>query len=217
VPARLDRPTDALTQGVLAKLSVTATTGPAIHTGLVLLDIVAAPGSDPAMPVAGLVDEKAMGATGFVAAQSKSAFPQGPSSLATAFSIALRQPDVELGAAVQALQSAVGGSSAVTVYKPSAPLYLVGGPDAAVATPPAPAPSPPAAPNTGTEPATISPADRRRVQLSLRRLGYFQGTVDGILGAATEGAIRRYQTESQAEASGHLTVDQFNRLLVDGR
>ena len=56
--------------------------------------------------------------------------------------------------------------------------------------------------------------DRRRVQLALQRLGYYAGTVDGVYGAESLAAIRRFQHELGADMTGRLTNDQARRLLA---
>ncbi len=60
----------------------------------------------------------------------------------------------------------------------------------------------------------MSQANRRQVQEVLRRLDYYQGSVDGIFGPRTRAAIRRFQREIGAETTGSLTADQANRLMT---
>ncbi len=60
----------------------------------------------------------------------------------------------------------------------------------------------------------MSQANRRQVQEALRRLDYYQGSVDGIFGPRTRAAIRRFQREIGAETTGSLTADQANRLMT---
>ena len=62
--------------------------------------------------------------------------------------------------------------------------------------------------------AGMSDADRRQIQEALRRLDYYRGPVDGILGPQTRVAIRRFQHAIGAEATGSLTADQANRLVT---
>ena len=59
----------------------------------------------------------------------------------------------------------------------------------------------------------MSEADRRRVQEALRRLSYYQGQVDGNFGPATRAAIRRFQKDIGAEATGRLTSEEATRLV----
>jgi peptidoglycan hydrolase-like protein with peptidoglycan-binding domain len=43
-----------------------------------------------------------------------------------------------------------------------------------------------------------------QVQRKLKKLGYYEGTVDGELGAKTRGAIRTYQEENSLEITGQV-------------
>lgn len=58
--------------------------------------------------------------------------------------------------------------------------------------------------------------DRRRIQEALRGLGYYTLAVDGIFGAETRAAIRKYQMQLMAQPTGRLTPEQAMRL-VSGR
>jgi peptidoglycan hydrolase-like protein with peptidoglycan-binding domain len=62
--------------------------------------------------------------------------------------------------------------------------------------------------------ADMSEADRRQIQEALSSLGYYQGPVDGIFGRGTRTAIRRFQRDIKAAATGHLTADQATRLVT---
>ena len=219
VSAVLERKTDALTQGLVGRLLVNTVVRSKADAGLVLLDTVAAPGGDP-IPLDGLADDKTMDHTGFVAVASPTPPPQGPSIMATAVSMAFDKPNVEVKATVQALRSAFAGPAAagLVAYETEQPAYLAGGPPPA--TPAAlasasPVPATPATPSPAL--AVLNPAERRRVQLSLQRLGYFHGRVSGTIGADTTAAIRRYQVESNLPPTGQLTGDQLGHLLEDGR
>ena len=92
---------------------------------------------------------------------------------------------------------------------------------------PAPTTAAPSAPLTAAAPsalpsprvlpaeAEMSVADRRQVQEALQRLDYYKGPVDGIFGPLTRAAIRRFQQQNiGADATGHLTADQANRLVT---
>ncbi len=210
VSATLERDTDALTQGLAGKFPVNTIVRSKAKAGLVLLDTIAAPGSG-AIPFAGLVDPAAMDDTGFVAVTSAKAPTQGPSTMAAALSAAFVQPNVDVKATVQALRNALTGPSAASLvaFEPAQPAYLVGAASALVA----PAVPDPAA----ATPAVLNPAERRRAQLSLQRLGYFQGRVNGTVGPDTTAAIRRYQADSGVPSTGQLTAEQASRLLEDGR
>jgi peptidoglycan hydrolase-like protein with peptidoglycan-binding domain len=60
----------------------------------------------------------------------------------------------------------------------------------------------------------MADSDRRRVQASLAKLGYYDGRVDGVFGPETRAAIRRYQHELGADMTGRLTAAQATRLAA---
>jgi peptidoglycan hydrolase-like protein with peptidoglycan-binding domain len=60
----------------------------------------------------------------------------------------------------------------------------------------------------------MSNADRRQVQEALSRLNYYRGAVDGIFGAQTRAAIRRFQHDIGAGSTGHLTAEEANHLVT---
>jgi peptidoglycan hydrolase-like protein with peptidoglycan-binding domain len=62
--------------------------------------------------------------------------------------------------------------------------------------------------------ASMSKADRLRVQDALARLGYYKGHVDGVFGQLTRAAIRRFQRDIGAETSGRLTAEEASRLVI---
>ena len=56
-------------------------------------------------------------------------------------------------------------------------------------------------------------ADRREVQITLARLGYYEGQIDGLFGPDTRAAIRRWQHKVGAEMTGTLSGAQETRLV----
>jgi peptidoglycan hydrolase-like protein with peptidoglycan-binding domain len=62
--------------------------------------------------------------------------------------------------------------------------------------------------------ADMTDADRRRIQEALRRLGYYRGPIDGIIGPLTRAAIHRFQQEIGSEPTGALRADQATRLVL---
>jgi peptidoglycan hydrolase-like protein with peptidoglycan-binding domain len=62
--------------------------------------------------------------------------------------------------------------------------------------------------------AGMSEADHRQVQDALRRLGYYEGPLDGIFGPLTRAAIRGFQHHVGAEITGHLTSEEASRLVT---
>ena len=241
-PATLERPTDALTQGIVARLPVRAVTGAPVRAGLILMDAVMVPGAAAPIPFGTLLDGGGADAVGFVGVQAAGSAPQGPTTLAVALSAALAQQPAELKAIVQTLRGAFAGPQAATivVQEPATPVLLAGDAPAVAAappppstptpapTPPPPTPPPPPAPVAAPAPLALpvpaeTPAwtpsigELRRGQLALQRLGYFRGSIDGVLGPLMVAAIKRYQSENRMEPTGRLTEEQFGQLLQDGR
>ncbi len=58
----------------------------------------------------------------------------------------------------------------------------------------------------------LSRDQRKEMQQRLNQLGYNAGTVDGILGAQTRAALRRFQTDSTLIPDGFATEDVLDRL-----
>jgi len=61
--------------------------------------------------------------------------------------------------------------------------------------------------------ASMSKADRVRVQEALRRLGYYQDQTDGVFGPLTRAAIRRFQRAVGTPTTGRLTAGEASRLV----
>ncbi len=64
------------------------------------------------------------------------------------------------------------------------------------------------------EEAQYTGQDRQAVQAALLGLGYYAGPVDGLFGAGTHAAIRRYQHEIGADMTGVLAPQQAARLTA---
>lgn len=60
----------------------------------------------------------------------------------------------------------------------------------------------------------LAPADQTIsvVQQKLKRLGYYDGTVDGQMGSQTSAAIRRYQLAENLKVTGELNTQTANSL-----
>ena len=244
--ARLERDTDALTQGMLARLLLGSVADPALRTGLLLLDSVALPGKGGAVPPdAGLGTLPA--GVGLVGTYSQATPASGPTTLATTLASAMAAPDVEATELLLRVRTALDGASGLSamIRPPERTGNLTGGPPPAppppalpaiVAVPappppvveapasppaPAPAPAPLVSPSvTGpdpTAPAVMGEVERRDVQAALLRLGYYAGRADGVIGPETLAAIRRFQHEAGAEMTGRLTVGQASRLLAGSK
>jgi peptidoglycan hydrolase-like protein with peptidoglycan-binding domain len=61
--------------------------------------------------------------------------------------------------------------------------------------------------------ARMTAADRRLVQETLRRLGYYKGPIDAIFGPLTREAIRSFQRNIGAVPTGRLTAEEASRLV----
>lgn len=203
VDSKLERDTDVLTQGIVARLLVSSVLGGG--AALVLMDVAARPDTDMAA-VTSMIRPTDLAHVGFAAAQIAPAGEQIAAPLALALADMLRSGKVELTSALGDLPASpsLGKARLLAVRPTTSPSWLVGQAPVAATTPVAVAARTLADPN---------PADRRRLQVALQRLGYFQGRVTGRFGPDTDAAIRVMQRESGEEASGHLTVAQVSRLL----
>ena len=56
-------------------------------------------------------------------------------------------------------------------------------------------------------------ADRRGVQIALARMSYYVAQIDGLFGADTRAAVRRWQHEVGANMTGTLSGAQATRLV----
>jgi hypothetical protein len=211
--AEIQRDTDALTQGLIAKSTYEAVAGSGAPAGLGLLDLVVAPqaGGTPHFDALTAPPLKA----GIIASVSAEAPPQGASAFAAAIAGALAKSDLGVGDAVTTIarQSASPGIT-LSVGTPAAPAWLLGGPPAAA--PAAAAPAAATAPAMPDE-AHMTDDDRKRIQAALLRLGYYDKQADGIFGADTRAAIRRFQHEIGADMTGEITPAQSARLLTAGK
>ena len=243
VSANLQRESDLLSQGVLVRLVLDALVRGQVRSGLVAMDAAtpAAPGVVDG--VAALVPGAAAAGIGLAVALMSPDEAATPLSAALIAGLAqpqvrlasllstIRQRLPE-GALVAFGEPASPGFLAGEPPPAAAAAAL---PAAAAPLPPgAPAAAPQAAPGTavtspvGARPPAVSPgseaqavpdeksmtlADRRRVQAALARMGYYEGATDGVFGANTRAAIRRFQFELRAELTGTLTASQATRLV----
>jgi hypothetical protein len=227
VSATIERDTDVLTQGLVAKSVLDTVRRSGASVGLVLLDAVAKPASAGKLSFAALAGASPADAVAVAAAGMAAAPPEGATPFASALAAAMAGPDIETGAVLKSLQQRLAANPAIelTVLAPSAPAWLAGGPAVAKASPsstPSPqSPQPPAlsgpAANAFPDEARMTAEDRARVQTALLHLGYYDGRVDGIFGAETRAAIRRFQHEIGADMTGQITPAQAGRLLAGGR
>jgi hypothetical protein len=117
-------------------------------------------------------------------------------------------PSAEPSAPPPATPPAAAASEAATEAVPSAPAPAT----SSAATVAAPAALPP--PGLLPPEAEMSAAERRQVQQALHRFDYYKGPIDGIFGPLTRAAIRRFQQDIGSNATGNLSADQANRLVM---
>jgi len=217
VAVRLARPADVLTQGVLAKSLIDVVTRGSAGPTVVAIDSVPAPETSGALRLDALSQGGLPDDFGLIAV-SQAKPPDTPTPLATALVADLKGPQVQAGPLLETLRERLGSNPSVTIAAQRAPVgsgYLAGAPVS-----PPPLPAAPAAAMQQAPPAFAFPADeqmtdaeRRRVQIALARLGYYDGRIDGMFGPDSRAAIRRYQHELGAEMSGRLTAAQATRLV----
>ena len=64
-----------------------------------------------------------------------------------------------------------------------------------------------------TAPSSAPAVDVRTAQRQLRDRGYYSGPVDGVIGAATEGALRAYQRDRGLKVTGRLDPPTVRSLI----
>lgn len=228
VSASIARPTDVLTQGVLARSLIGMLTRGGARSAVLALDVVPAPGAPATLGFDAAVQGDLPDGLGAIAVSQ--AQPQDvPTPLAASLVAEFKAPTVQIGPLLSATQQQLATNKTLTIaaiHVPAGQTFLVGAPAppapapvaAAPAAPVAPAPAQavPTAPNPVAalpDDAQMTDADRRRVQAALARLGYYDGQIDGVFGPDTRAAIRRYQHELHAEMTGRLTAEQATRLV----
>ena len=211
--ASMLRPGDATHGGlVAAALPVAESQGPTAMA-VALADMADTAGGrtlEVGAMLAGMQSQPGLGRSLFVV--------RPPAELSWLIGPAPRVPSAAL-VAVPALS--VPAAPAPVTPAPVTPALVTPAP--VTPAPVTPAPVTPApftpAPGSTVSASTVSPlaepnaAERRRVQLMLQKLGYFRGRITGRFGPDTVNAIRQLQRESDAEATGQLTVKQVEQLL----
>lgn len=136
---------------------------------------------------------------------------------------AVPPPAVPRGAEPENRPAAAAPPAGAPAAPPPAAPEPVAPPAASAAAPPAgtaaaaagaPAPQAPAAPGD----PSLTEAQRRGVQRSLRQLGYYGGAIDGAFGRRTLAAIQAFQAATGAEPTGTLTRRQIatlNRMAAE--
>jgi hypothetical protein len=230
ISARVARPSDVLTQGVLLKSlldTLARTNGPAI----VALDVIPKPDEPVQIGLEALADFPMPDGTGLVAI-TEVAPRDGPTPAANALVSGLSGPEVRTDILLGSIQSQLtsGNATVAALRMPARSGFLAGAPPPAP-EPPKPPPVPPVisavTPPTVEQLAPLPPvaavampdedmmtnAERREMQTALARMGYYAAQVDGVIGSETRAAIRRYQHEIGAGITGRLTAAQASRLV----
>jgi hypothetical protein len=242
VSASVDRPADALTQGLLAKTLVGAASGGKTAAAVLALDTVAMPNGPAVLPLDALMRPALPPTLGYIATVTR-APGNTPTPFATALVPLLHGTTVDSFRLLTDIREQMAGlktAGVAALHVPDTALSLTAPPVVAqpvVAATPAPsssaatpAASPPVAPAAAVgSPAAPPPASvaavkalpdedqmtgdqRRLVQRALAHLGYYDARTDGVFGPETHAAIRRWQHEVHAPMTGHLTAAEASKL-----
>jgi len=213
--ARIERPSDLMTQGVLAKSLLAAVTRDPATTAVVVFDLIPKPDGTAKLDLDALAGVAVPDGVGIVAG-TETTQADAPTPLATALAVALAGPTVHTEALVTRVQTQLAGSqlTLVAARVPVRPGFLAGAPAPVEPKAAAAAPMPAStAPEQLPDEAQMTEFDRRKVQGALVRLGYYSIPVDGVFGPETRAAIRRYQHEIGADMTGRLTGAQATKLV----
>jgi len=212
VSAALSRPSDVMTDGLVARSALAFARnrqGPSI----LALDLVAEPKLGLGVPTGGLASD-ALPDTASVAIAVETRPPTAATLFADRLATAVTDPAANSATVLPGLATTLAAADGLTVagVKPASK-----GQDLNRLPPALP---PPAAKQTAAAAATMpddaamAVPDRKRVQIALASLGYYDGRLDGIFGADSRAAIRRYQHEIGAAMSGTLDAAQASRLVA---
>lgn len=231
VSASIQRPTDVMTQGMLAKALLDVLVRGNPSRGLVALDVVPVP--DASAPnMSSLTEVPAPEGAGLIAV-IESQPTTGPTALSVALATRLAAPGAQSGTLLSGLKAelATHPSARIAALRMPSVSRPLAADDPPPPTLPSPAtqlaqPAPTAALSTPSvadvalplpalpDEATMTDSERRRVQEALARIGYYAGRIDGLFGPETRAAIRRFQHEIGVETTGVITGEQANRLVA---
>jgi hypothetical protein len=228
--ANIARPSDVITQGLLAKSLLGAVTHDPATVAVVVFDLVPAPNGPPKLDLDALAGLAVPDGVGIIAVTEANP-PDAPTPLASALVSGLAGLTVRTDVLLDNVRSQLAGNQAIVValHIPAHPGFLAGAPAPVVAKPPTPPPTAapvPVAPDLVApgvvaarpsrqlpDEAQMTDPDRRTVQTALVHLGYYDNPVDGLFGSETRAAIRRYQHEIGGEMTGRLTAEQATKLV----
>lgn len=243
VKADLGGPFRVLTEGILAKSIYAAIEQSGAGQGLVVLDVVETAGEEgqagfvlpppPGNVVTLVASGVAPSFPGLVGLRLSKDVLQPDAELGAVLSTIFEEPGADPGRSVD-----LSGLPREPVMLRAGPLDAPSTTEESAAPSPPPAaeePAPPApveatasAPGAPAESAadeappadepgfalSLSVDDRRKIQTALRRLGFYDGGIDGDFGPGTRAAVARYQEDAGEPATGRLTPAQALRLLA---
>jgi hypothetical protein len=237
VSATLARPSDVLTQGMLAKSIVDVVARSGARDALVLLEAVPVPTTTEPLGLETLDRPDLPGRMSLLAVTEPGSGT--PTPLSTAMMPRLKAFPLPVAPLIDGIGQDIAGLRSASVALRRVPAeagFLLGGPPVVPPPPPAsvvpvapvvivsppqavvpvltPGPVPAAAPVNLPDESVMTLAERQTVQSSLARLGYYPGPIDGIFGSDTRAAIRRLQYEVQMSMTGHMTADLARRLMA---
>ena len=228
VSAAIERPSDVMTQGVLAKSLLDLLVRGRPSRGLLVLDL-AVPAEMPPPTLGPLSEVSAPETLGFIAVVGSQP-DMGPTALATSIASGIADPSVDTAALLGRAEANLRRISSAKVAALRVPLVprLLAAAEPSHASPPqtpeprqAPTPAPPAEAAATPVPRLALPderdmtvTERRLVQEALTRLGYYGAKVDGVFGPETRAAIRRFQHEIGTNQTGFITGEEAVRLLT---
>jgi putative peptidoglycan binding protein len=227
VESILQRDTDILTEGILARSLQMLPVRAGAASSLVVLDTAAWPLAGTGQPLDwnAMRAQPAASGEAWIAATDAETSDDAPTRVAKMLLTAITTPDPDAETIAADMRERLAGQERVAVVTqlgsgpaPLLPRALPEAPSPTMsANIPAPAAqvalSPAPAPPTYPEEEATSPDQRKAVQAALSRLGYYDGHLDGIYGPDTRAAIRRYQHEIGQAMTGLLTSDQATRLI----
>ena len=218
----LTRPSDVLTQGILAKTLLNAVNRDSITAAVVVLDLSPSADTPPGAWAAALAALPMADGVGLIAVAAPVS-GEGATPLAAALVSGLAAPVLRndtLLADVRARLTALNVPIAFA-RPPVRSAALAGAPPAPEPVKPAPVAEPVKPPPAPVTPARIpdesqmTEVDRRKVQGALMRLNLYDKPmpVNGKFGPETRVAIRRYQLILGVEMTGRLTAAQASQLV----
>ena len=235
VSATLARPSDVLTQGMLAKTVVDIVARAGNRDALLLLEAVPLPASTEPLALESL-DRPDLPARMSLLAVNEPGTGT-PTPLSTAMMPRLKAFPLPVAPLIDGIAQDVVGLRTATVALRRVPAdagFLLGGPPVVPPPPPVPvapvvAAPPPVPPAPVAPPAPLPTAEvlvnlpdeqvmttieRQTVQSALARLGYYPGPIDGIFGPDTRAAIRRLQYELHLPMTVFMNADLARRLMA---